>query len=59
MQPLDADMFVGLLGIAMALFLVSQHSALQTLTMPRRVLYGVVWAVAFGLVAAIMTRIYG
>lgn len=54
---INGDTVVALIGIVMALFLVSRHSALQTLSTQRRFTYAAAWAVVIGVVAAIMARL--
>ena len=49
----DGDWIVGLIGVLMALFLVSRSSRLRELPGSRRLLLGAVWAVIFGVVAGI------
>lgn len=55
-QVAGGDTLVALLGIVMALFLVSRHSAMQVLSSRRRVAYAAIWALAIGVIAAIFAR---
>lgn len=55
----DGDIVVALLGIVMALALVSRDPAFARLSSNRRVLYGAIWAVLIGLVAALAARFEG
>ena len=55
-QLANGDTVVALLGIVMALFLVSRHSAMQALSPQRRFGYATIWAVAIGVNAAIFAR---
>ena len=50
---LDGDRIVALLGVVMAMILVSRSARLQTLLPRRKLLLGAVWAVMFGVVAAL------
>jgi len=56
MNRLDGDMVVGLLGICMALLLVSRNSALTRLSTRRKVGYAAAWAVIIGVLAAFAER---
>jgi|GEM_PF-5911315 len=56
MSRLDGDMVVGLLGLCMALLLVSRSSALARLSTKRKVGYAAAWAVIIGVLAAFAER---
>ena len=56
MNRLDGDMVVGLLGLCMALLLVSRSSALARLSARQKVGYAVAWAVIIGALAAFAER---
>lgn len=49
----DGDWIVGLLGLVLALFLVSRHHAFRSLATRHRIGYAVAWAVIIGVVAAL------
>jgi len=53
MGGLDGDKVVALLGVVMAMVLVSRSSRLAALSTQRKLMLGAVWAVIFGLVAGI------
>ena len=56
---LDGDKVVALLGVIMAMVLVSRSSRLQGLLPRQRLALGALWAVIFGVVAgiaALLTR---
>lgn len=54
---IGGDMLVALLGLVMALVLVTRSGAYQRLPYGRRLVYGAIWAVAIGLVAAFAARL--
>ena len=56
MAALDGNTIVALLGVVMALAVLSRNSALQNLSWRKRWLYGAVWAVIIGVVAAVASR---
>lgn len=49
---LDGDKVVALLGLIMALALVSSGGTFRAMAGRKRLLYGAAWAVVFGIVAA-------
>ena len=53
MGGLDGDKVVALLGVVMAMVLVSRSSRLASLTTQRKLMLGAAWAVIFGIVAGI------
>ena len=53
MGGLDGDTIVALLGVVMAMVLVSRSSRLAGLSTQRKLVLGAAWAVIFGLVAGI------
>ncbi len=55
----NGDTLVALLGIVLCLALVSRSAALERLSGQRKALYGAIWAVVIGLVAAIAARLSG
>lgn len=55
--PLEGDTIVALLGIVMALVLVSRSGAMQRLTSRQRLAYALIWAVLIGVLAAIADRV--
>lgn len=56
---MTGDQLVALLGVVMALLLVTRSGAFQRLPGNRRLAYGAVWAVVIGLVAGIAARFAG
>ena len=56
---LTGDRIVALIGIAMALILVSRSGALQRLSRSRQIGYAVFWAVLLGVAAALAARYAG
>lgn len=50
---LNGDWIVALLGLVLALFLVSRHHAFRSLAARYRIVYAVAWAVIIGVVAAL------
>lgn len=49
---LNGDTIVALLGVVMAMVLVSRSSRLRALPGRKRLILGAIWAVIFGVVAA-------
>jgi uncharacterized YccA/Bax inhibitor family protein len=49
----DGDTIVALLGVVMAMILVSRSSRLRGMPGRKRLILGAIWAVIFGLVAGI------
>lgn len=49
----DGDRVVALLGVAMAMVLVSRSSRLRSLSTRQRLVLGAAWAAIFGLVAGL------
>ena len=56
---MTGDRLVALLGLVMALILVSRSGAFRRLSDQRRLVYGAVWAVVIGLFAAVAARFGG
>lgn len=54
---MTGDQIVALLGVVMALVLVTRSGAFRRLSGNRRLAYGAIWAVVIGLVAAIAARL--
>jgi len=50
---LDGDTIVALLGVVMAMVLVSRSSRLRAMPGRKRLILGAIWAVIFGAVAGI------
>ena len=50
------DRIVALIGLVMALALVSNGSVFRTMPWRRKALYGAAWAVIIGVVAAVAER---
>lgn len=50
---LDGDRIVALLGVVMAMILVSRSVRLRAMAPRRRLMLGAAWAVIFGVVAAL------
>lgn len=50
---LDGDRIVALLGVVMAMILVSRSVRLRAMPTRRRLILGAAWAVIFGVVAAL------
>lgn len=55
---IDGDVVVTILGLVMALVLVTRSGGYRRLSASRRLIYGAVWAVLIGVVAAI-ARVVG
>ena len=53
---MSADRIVALIGIVMALALVSNGSVLRNMPWQRKALYGAAWAVIIGVIAAVGAR---
>lgn len=56
---IDGDTVVALLGLVMALVLVTRSGGYRRLPNSKRMVYGAIWAVAIGLVAALAARFGG
>ncbi|HEY6869530.1 MAG TPA: hypothetical protein VI199_07225 [Novosphingobium sp.] len=54
---MTGDRLVALLGLVMALVLVSRSGAYRRLSVNRRLAYGTAWAVIIGVAAAIAARL--
>ena len=54
---ISGDMLVALLGLVMALVLVTRSGAYQRLPNGRRFVYGAIWAAGIGLVAFVAARL--
>ena len=54
---MSADQIVALIGIVMALALVSSGGVFRNMPWQRKALYGGGWAVIIGLVAAVAARL--
>lgn len=50
---LDGDTIVALLGVVMAMVLVSRSARLRAMPRRKRLILGAIWAVIFGVVAGI------
>lgn len=53
---LGGDMIVALLGLVMALVLVTRSGAYRRLPNGKRLAYGAIWAIVIGVVAAVAAR---
>lgn len=51
--PFDGDWIVALIGVLMAMALVSRSARLRQLSGSRKLVLGALWAVIFGVVAGI------
>lgn len=58
-SPLDGDRIVALIGVVMAMVLVSRSMRLRGMPARRRMLLGAVWAAIFGLVAVLAGGLAG